>query len=185
VTDGEPQSFIAVDCDRIRAFLRGLLYRTDPRDRDRVLGRAVGRVIAHELYHALGRTAHHGSGRVGHAAYTVRELTDEDTPIDQDQCRILHWEEPAPPAADSAPRLSARNRFFDGSCAICHGAHAEGTRRGPALRGARRPGDAVELATRLGINAQAMCRGAEQLKIQPPAVTKVDLDRLVEFLNTL
>lgn len=85
ITDGELQSFIAVDCDRIRAFVRGPLYRTDPRDRDRILGRAIGRVIAHELYHTLGRTTHHGSGRVGHAAYTVRELIDEDTPIDQER----------------------------------------------------------------------------------------------------
>ena len=68
---------------------------------------------------------------------------------------------------------------------MCHGAKAEGTRRGPALRGAGRPGDSLELATRLGINAHAMCRGAGQLKMPPPAVTKEDLDRLVEFLNGL
>jgi hypothetical protein len=174
--------FVGVDCDRVRSFLRVPLSFAEPRGRDRILGRAIGRVIAHELYHVLGRTAHHGSGRVDHPTYTVRELTDEDTPIDQARCQILRFDG-APPAYTS--RSHDGTSFAEKSCGLCHGAKGEGTRRAPALRGIGGPADALELATRLGINAQAMCRGAGQLKIQPPSVTKEDLERLVEFLNAL
>jgi hypothetical protein len=136
-------------------------------------------VVAHELYHVLGRTAHHGSGLVDHPAYTVHELTNEDTPIDQTGCRILRFVEMPP----TAPPARGGTALVEKGCSACHGPSGKGTRRAPALRGTGRPIDAVELATRLGANAQAMCRSAGQLKIPQPTVNKDDLDRLVELLN--
>jgi hypothetical protein len=183
VTDGELLPFIDIDCDRIRNFLHTPLFLTDLAGRERVLGRAVGGVIAHELYHVLGRTVRHGNGLADHPAYTVHELTDEDTPIDQTGCRIRHLDHaPAAPTVSNA-RSRSQPAFVEKQCAVCHGSQGEGTHRGPALRGLARPADALELATRLGINAHAMCRAAGHLKIQPPSLDKGDLDRLVQFLN--
>ncbi len=78
VSDGVILPFSEVDCDRIRAFLqRELLYR-EPAVRNGLFGRAVGRVLAHELYHIFANTGRHGSCGVGKAAYSVRELLSND-----------------------------------------------------------------------------------------------------------
>jgi hypothetical protein len=62
----------------IRAFLAPSLLSPDPQSRTFVFGRAVSRVLAHELYHVLARTKHHGSSGLGEAFYTPRELAADD-----------------------------------------------------------------------------------------------------------
>ena len=63
-----------VDCDRIRSFIQPDLLAVPAGDREFVFGRAVGRVLAHELYHILARSPHHASGGVGKAEYAVYDL---------------------------------------------------------------------------------------------------------------
>jgi hypothetical protein len=43
--------------------------------RDEAFGRALGRVVAHELYHVLARTLRHGVVGVAKACYSPVELT--------------------------------------------------------------------------------------------------------------
>jgi hypothetical protein len=50
------------------------LMALDRDGREGAFGRAVGRVLAHEIYHIFANTVRHGSAGVGKAAYTVREL---------------------------------------------------------------------------------------------------------------
>ncbi len=51
-------------------------------------GRAVGRVLAHELYHIFANTQHHGSG-VGKAAYTVDNLLGTVFQFDEKESAAL------------------------------------------------------------------------------------------------
>jgi hypothetical protein len=78
VSDGVILPFSDVDCDRIHAFMQKDLQAESAARRDAILGRAVGRVLAHELYHIFANTSQHGSCGVGKAAYTVRELLSDD-----------------------------------------------------------------------------------------------------------
>ena len=59
-TDGYVLPFVDIACERIRDVLqpalRGLHYDRLPS----LFGRAMARVLAHELYHVLGRTKKHG-----------------------------------------------------------------------------------------------------------------------------
>jgi hypothetical protein len=63
VSDGKVLRFIDLDCNRLRVSLFSVMWGEDFQHRDFLLGRALGRVLAHELHHALGRaTAHTESG---------------------------------------------------------------------------------------------------------------------------
>jgi hypothetical protein len=162
--------------------------QTPPAERDEMLGRAMGRVFAHELYHVLGRTRHHGAGSVDRSNYTVRELTDETLHTDGD-CQILHIEPSSSLAPAGAPprRTGSRRRgalkFAEKLCNSCHGPKGEGTRSAPPLRSPDRQVDSAMLAIRLGIDGPAMCRRADRLKIATPTLGKQDIDDLVRFLN--
>ncbi len=74
VSDGIILPFSDVDCDRIRNFVQRDLLTLAPEDREGTFGRAVARVLAHELYHIFANTARHGTWGVAKAAYTVQEL---------------------------------------------------------------------------------------------------------------
>ena len=50
ISDGVILPFSDVDCDRIRGFLHRDLLLREPSARNGLFGRAVGRVLAHELY---------------------------------------------------------------------------------------------------------------------------------------
>lgn len=78
VSEGAILPFSDIDCDGVRLFLQAGLLSARPQDRDDLFGRAVGRVLAHELYHILANTPHHGVEGVGKAAYTVANLLADD-----------------------------------------------------------------------------------------------------------
>ncbi len=47
-------------------------------EREGAYGRALGRVLAHELYHIFGNTTHHASEGVAKESYTVQDLLTEE-----------------------------------------------------------------------------------------------------------
>ena len=53
VSDGSILPFVDVDCDRIGSFVQQGLMALDRDGREGAFGRAVGRVLAHEMYHIL------------------------------------------------------------------------------------------------------------------------------------
>ena len=53
ISDGRILPFAEVDCERLSALLSPALLRTAKSRRAEILGRAMGRLIAHELYHML------------------------------------------------------------------------------------------------------------------------------------
>jgi len=78
VSDGNILPFSDVDCDRIRGFIQGALQMISKEDREEAFGRAVGRVLAHELYHIFANSQKHGSCGVTKESYTVQDLMSDE-----------------------------------------------------------------------------------------------------------
>ena len=88
-SDGVVLPFGAVDCDRIHSFLQVDLLGVPSAERDQACGRAVGRVLAHELYHIFTRSRHHSPGGVGKAEYSVRDLLGAHFVFDEGEAAQL------------------------------------------------------------------------------------------------
>ncbi len=74
VSDGAVLPFADVYCDRIRRLIGEPLEAEDVRTRQNMLGRAMGRVLAHELYHVVARSTAHVPGGITKAFYTAGDL---------------------------------------------------------------------------------------------------------------
>ena len=74
MSDGEILPFSDVNCDGIRIFLQRDLLKLQPQERPAAYGRAIARVLAHELYHVFAKTTKHGAWGVAKSAYSVQEL---------------------------------------------------------------------------------------------------------------
>ena len=89
VSDGTILPFIHVDCERVRTFLQTTLLGFHTQDRERAYGRALGRVLAHELYHVFGDTAKHASSGVGKEKYSVEDLLAADFRFHEKETRAM------------------------------------------------------------------------------------------------
>jgi hypothetical protein len=74
IVGGRVLPFFNVDCGRLLTMLRPELEPLQPRLRQTVLGRALARVIAHEIYHIIGQTTDHQDRGVAKPAFSVRDL---------------------------------------------------------------------------------------------------------------
>lgn len=72
--DGNVLPFGEVKCDRVRESIKTALRPEDYRNGDQLLGRALGRVVAHELYHMLANTKKHGKSGVARDALSAQQL---------------------------------------------------------------------------------------------------------------
>jgi hypothetical protein len=75
VSHGEILPFAEVACDRVRTSIRSI---TNGNVTDDVLGRALARVVAHEMFHIFAGTPHHGEEGVARHALTSRDLTADN-----------------------------------------------------------------------------------------------------------
>ncbi|HEV3200735.1 MAG TPA: hypothetical protein VGZ73_22690 [Bryobacteraceae bacterium] len=89
VSDGAILPFSDVDCDRIRTFIQKELLSVRAPDREESYGRALGRVVAHELYHIFTNTGKHGSCGVGKAAFTIQELLSDEFQFEERESLAL------------------------------------------------------------------------------------------------
>jgi hypothetical protein len=77
VTDGRILPFISVDCAALQKALGPALDREPRGRRDFLYGRAVGRVLAHEMYHVESQTREHSRQGVAESAVSAGELVSE------------------------------------------------------------------------------------------------------------
>ncbi len=84
-TDGQVQPFSEVACDQVVSSVRSGMLPGDYSRADEFFGRALGRVVAHELVHILTGEASHGTAGVARRALSpdrlvapVLELEPED-----------------------------------------------------------------------------------------------------------
>jgi hypothetical protein len=89
ISDGAILPFTHVDCERVRTFLQTTLLGFRPQDRERAYGRALGRVLAHELYHVYGDTPKHAASGVAKEKYSVADLLAADFQFHENQTRAL------------------------------------------------------------------------------------------------
>jgi hypothetical protein len=61
-------------CDSVRRYIAPALSAAPPGNREQLLGRALGRVAVHELYHILLQTAGHARGGLARAEQSRAEL---------------------------------------------------------------------------------------------------------------
>ncbi len=73
-SEGNVQPFTQVSCEKVAASVRSAMWGGDFQRADLLFGRALGRVVAHELVHMLTRSGRHGSEGVQRPALSGREL---------------------------------------------------------------------------------------------------------------
>lgn len=74
VSGGRVLPFVDVDCNRTRRVIAAALAPLPSGARDKMLGRALGRVLAHELYHVLAQTVEHQAGGVSKPCFGMADL---------------------------------------------------------------------------------------------------------------
>ena len=73
-SDGQMQPFSEVACDRVVTSVRSAMFGGDYAHADQLFGRALGRVVAHELVHILSGEATHGTAGVERRALSPDNL---------------------------------------------------------------------------------------------------------------
>jgi hypothetical protein len=74
-SNGAILPFSDLACDNIRGAVHSVVLAGHQLRGNVLLGRAMGRVLAHELYHVVADTAEHGEDGVAQSALSARELT--------------------------------------------------------------------------------------------------------------
>lgn len=81
ISDNVVLPFAEVDCDRLRAVITPALLKTDPKRWPELMGRAMGRLVAHELYHMLLQSRDHSDNGLAKACFRPGDLTAEHFPF--------------------------------------------------------------------------------------------------------
>jgi len=89
VSDGNVLPFGEVRCDRIRESLKAAMAGIDFSHSNVLLGRALGRVVAHELYHMLANTKAHGKSGVTRESLTARQLLYGELNLADHDCAAI------------------------------------------------------------------------------------------------
>jgi hypothetical protein len=73
-TEGEVQPFTEVKCDQVTRAVRSAMSGSDFARADLLMGRALGRVLAHEVVHILTKSGAHGHDGVAKTALSGTQL---------------------------------------------------------------------------------------------------------------
>jgi hypothetical protein len=90
ISDGSVLPFSEVECDKISNSIRPAISKQQWRERDSLLGRALGRVLAHELFHMLAKTQHHADEGVTKSSLSAAQLISDKlsmTPADLEKLK--------------------------------------------------------------------------------------------------
>jgi hypothetical protein len=75
------QPFSRVECDKVAASVRSAMWGGDFAKADLLMGRALGRVLTHELVHVLTRSGSHGREGVERQSLSPKQLISESLPL--------------------------------------------------------------------------------------------------------
>jgi hypothetical protein len=84
VSNSHVMPFISVDCNKLTDLLAPGLASEPAGRRGYLYGRALARVVAHELYHALLDTACHSRNGIAKAAFTAHDLLSVGFAFEED-----------------------------------------------------------------------------------------------------
>jgi hypothetical protein len=79
--NGEVQPFGEVNCDRVVNSARNAMSGTDYSRADLLIGRAMGRVLVHELVHMLTKSGQHGTEGVEKPSLSGKQLIAASLPL--------------------------------------------------------------------------------------------------------
>ena len=79
--NGQIQPFGEVSCDRVVNLVRSAMFGQDYEKADFLVGRALGRVLAHELVHMLTKSGKHAHDGVQAPSLTGRQLIAASLPL--------------------------------------------------------------------------------------------------------
>lgn len=77
ITDGHVLPFSSLNCTALTRSVSAALAKDAGARRDFLYGRAMARVVAHELYHVLLRTTEHARSGVARSCFTTGDLLSE------------------------------------------------------------------------------------------------------------
>jgi len=104
VADGKMLPIADVLCDPIRTLIQRDLLTSPSADREELLGRALGRVAAHEIYHILLHTAAHDRAGLSRASQSSADLLADEASFNAVEQQRL-----AAAGADGATSASGRH----------------------------------------------------------------------------
>ena len=88
-SDGQVLPFMDVFCDRIRATIRPVMWGDHYRRVDEIMGRALARVIAHELYHIIGNTCEHADSGIANHTLSGEQLVCDQFDFDLESLDVI------------------------------------------------------------------------------------------------
>jgi hypothetical protein len=77
VSDGAVLPFSQISCEKIAGSLGPAVPRMEPSQAETLFGRAMGRVVAHELIHMISGSAIHSHEGIARSAFSRSDLTSE------------------------------------------------------------------------------------------------------------
>ena len=89
-TDGAVQPFSEVACDKVTSAVRSAMSGGDFANADVLLGRALGRVLAHEVVHMLSKSGAHGHTGVAKTALSGSQLIAPELRLEPEDVERLH-----------------------------------------------------------------------------------------------
>lgn len=82
-SDGQVLPFSEVECDKVRRSIGRVINISNQAKADQLLGRALGRVLAHEMYHIFAKTGHHGERGVAKTSLSGSQLISDELDLDR------------------------------------------------------------------------------------------------------
>jgi len=92
VSGDRVQPFADVFCDHVAALTRPAIVSGEFGNADPTMGRALAKVLAHELMHMITKSAAHGTNGVAKATLTGRQLADHETTLESDDLERIREE---------------------------------------------------------------------------------------------
>jgi hypothetical protein len=89
-TDGVVQPFSSVACDRVTSAILPAMAGGDFAKADILLGRALGRVLAHEMVHMLSKSGAHARAGVSKTALSGAQLIGPQLRLDSADLERMH-----------------------------------------------------------------------------------------------
>jgi hypothetical protein len=89
ISDGDILPFADIDCNRIRDVVESAVSGEGPMNKEMLLGRALGRVLAHELYHILTRSTTHAYTGVAKPLLTPQDLVRPRLVMDESSLEAI------------------------------------------------------------------------------------------------
>ncbi len=107
VQDGQVLPFSWIYCQTLSEMLAPALASTKSGQRDFLYGRAMGRVLAHELYHVLSNEREHENGGVAKSSFSASDVLKDDFTLGESALLRMHAPDPGDDDAADAEESAA------------------------------------------------------------------------------